>query len=138
MRYSLEQFSSAEAAERQRLASLGVTNTDQLLERAALLLLFVVPYLILGGWARGIFYMVLLWASFALENRLTISAPTWFQLPPDSVAQGPFIAFFVFINALFFDWLFEATVERKKICPACKTELDQDSMFCARCGFQQE
>lgn len=104
----------------------------------ALLLLFVVPYLILGGWGRGLFYMFILGVSFALENKLTIVAPTWFRLADDSISQGPFIAFFVLINALFFDWLFEVVTNRRKICPACKTELEKNSMFCPECGYQQE
>lgn len=104
----------------------------------ALLLLFVVPYLILGGLGRGLFYMVVLGVSFALENKLTIVAPTWFRLPNGSISQGPFIAFFIFINALFFDWIFDVFTNRKKICPACKTEMETTSLFCSQCGFQQK
>jgi hypothetical protein len=108
------------------------------LAMTALLLLFVVPYLILGGWGRGLFYIFILGISFALENQLTIIAPTWFMLSQDSISQGPFIAFFVLINALFFDWLFEVFTNRKKICPSCKTELDQKTLFCSECGYEQE
>ncbi|MBI3175735.1 MAG: DUF4332 domain-containing protein [Chloroflexi bacterium] len=104
----------------------------------AILLLFVIPYLILGGWGRGLSYIFILWISFSLENWLTAISPTWFQLPRGGVITGLFVAVFIFINALFFDWLFDVGTQRKKVCPACKTELDRESLFCSECGFQQE
>jgi hypothetical protein len=104
----------------------------------AFFLLFVLPYLILGGWGRGIFYIIVLGLSFALENRLTLYAPTWFSLSPNGLSRVLFVAFFVFVNALFFDWLFDTITNRKKACPACKLEMDKVSLYCSQCGFQQE
>ena len=104
----------------------------------AMLLLFVVPYLILGGWWRGLFYIFILWISFFLENWLTVISPTWFRLPHGGVIAWLFASVFIFINALFFDWLFDVGTQRKKVCPACKAELDRESLFCSECGFQQE
>lgn len=104
---------------------------------AAIALLFVLPYLVLGGWRRGLFYMLLLAASFFIENGLEKSAPTWFSLKARSVGSILIIASAVFANALFFDWLFERSTERKKACPGCQAQLDDYDVHCSVCGLVQ-
>jgi hypothetical protein len=104
----------------------------------AYLLLFVVPYLILGGWRRGLFYILILITSFNLENALSNYSPTWFSLPQNSISSLLTVAFFVFANALFFDWVFTTLTERAKICPACENSLTPDAYYCSNCGFVQE
>ena len=100
-------------------------------------LLFVLPYLALGGWRRGLFYMVLLGAAFSVDNALQQSAPTWFSLRPGSISSMLIVAFVVFANALFFDWLFEMLVEKKKVCPDCQVQLDASDSYCRSCGLIQ-
>ena len=103
----------------------------------AYFMLFFLPYLILGGWKRGIFYILILGLSFNLENLLTHYSPTWFSLPPGSAGSTLFIAFFIFANALFFDWLFDALTEKNKPCPSCRTNLPEEALYCSNCGFVQ-
>ena len=104
----------------------------------AYVLLFVFPYLILDGWKRGIFYILILAISFNLENILSKYSPSWFMLKERSTSSLLMIAFFIFANALFFDWLFDVLTEKKKICPSCGTSLPKESFFCSHCGFVQE
>jgi hypothetical protein len=104
----------------------------------AFALLFVLPYLILGGWRRGLFYILVLGISFYAENLLSIYSPVWFRLPVHSASSFLMIAFFVFANALFFDWLFDTFSERKKACPSCDANLSLDDFFCPSCGFVQK
>jgi hypothetical protein len=104
---------------------------------AAVALLFVLPYLVLGGWRRGVFYMLVLAASFFLEDELQRAAPTWFSLRSRSVAALLIVAFAVFANALFFDWVFETSTERTKVCPGCQAQLDEYDMHCSVCGLVQ-
>jgi hypothetical protein len=104
----------------------------------AYLLLFVLPYLMLGGWARGIFYMLVLAASFWIEEKLSSYAPSWFRLPTSSISAALLVAFFVFANALFFDWVFEALGQKEKACPACEAILNKEDLYCPKCGFIQE
>lgn len=104
---------------------------------AAVVLLFVTPYFVLGKWRRGLFYVAVLAMSFTIENALQQSAPTWFSLQPRSVSSALVVAFAVFANALFFDWLFDTLSERKKMCPSCQFQVDQDVAYCPMCGLVQ-
>jgi len=104
---------------------------------AGVVLLFVLPYFAFGGWLRGLFYMIVLFASFQIENQLQESAPTWFSLDAGSPSVPLVIAFAVFANALFFDWLFDTLTERQKVCPACQAQLDVAVIHCSFCGLVQ-
>ena len=101
------------------------------------LMLFVIPYLAMGGWWKGLFYMFILGLSFFSENVLQKVAPEWFMLSTGSLPSILIIAFFVFANALFFDWLFELGAEKGKVCPSCHTHLDILDNYCSGCGFVQ-
>jgi hypothetical protein len=100
-------------------------------------LLFVLPYLALGGWRRGLFYMVTLLAAFMVEGALQESAPTWFSLQPGSVGGVLLVAFAVFANALFFEWVFDLLTARRKVCPGCHTHLRTVDAYCSACGLSQ-
>ena len=52
-------------------------------------------------------------------------APVWFSLKPGSVGSLLIVAFVVFANALFFDWLFETLSERNTVGPGCQAQLDE-------------
>ncbi|MCA1900088.1 MAG: DUF4332 domain-containing protein [Chloroflexi bacterium] len=105
---------------------------------AAYLLLFVLPYLLLGGWRRGLFYMAVLACSFYLEDRLSLYAPSWFRLPADSAGGVLLIGFLVFANALLFDWIFDNFSNKSKTCPSCETILEVDDLYCSECGCMQK
>jgi hypothetical protein len=105
---------------------------------SAYLLLFVVPYLILGGWLRGVFYMLILGISFFTENLLSRYAPDWFRLPPNTAGHLLFVAFFVFANAILFDWIFEVATDTSRPCPSCQALLDGNVLFCQHCGLLQK
>jgi hypothetical protein len=105
---------------------------------AANLLLFVLPYLILGGWGRGLFYMTVLACSFYLEDRLSLYASSWFRLPPNSAGGVLFIGFLIFANALLFDWIFDNFSNKSKTCPSCGTILEMDDLYCSECGCMQK
>jgi hypothetical protein len=100
-------------------------------------LLFVLPYLALGGWRRGLFYLVTLLAAFIVEGVLQESAPTWFSLRPRSLGAGLIVAFAVFAHALFFEWVFELLTERRKVCPRCHAHLRAVDAYCSACGLSQ-
>jgi hypothetical protein len=100
-------------------------------------LFFVLPYLALGGWRRGLFYMVTLLAAFIVEGTLQESAPTWFSLQPRSVGAVLIVAFAVFANALFFEWVFDLLTERRKVCPRCHAHLRTVDAYCSSCGLSQ-
>jgi hypothetical protein len=100
-------------------------------------LLFVLPYFVLGGWRRGLFYMIMLVAAFIVEDALQESAPTWFSLKPRSVSSYLFVAFAVFANALFFDWLFYTLAEKRKVCSGCHARLHTSDAYCSVCGLMQ-
>lgn len=102
-----------------------------------IVLLFVLPYLALGGWRRGLLYMAILAAAFAAEGTLQKNAPTWFSLRPDSIGSLLIVAFAVFANALFFDWVFEMVTERRKPCPGCQAQLYASDAYCSICGLSQ-
>lgn len=103
----------------------------------AYLLLFVVPYLILGGWKRGLFYILLLGIGLNTEKMLTLYSPTWFMLPKSSLGSFFLIAFFVFANALFFDWIYDELTSDKIVCLSCNAYIEKKSRFCEDCGFVQ-
>jgi hypothetical protein len=100
-------------------------------------LLLVLPYLVLGGWGRGLLYMFILFAAFVIENELQKSAPAWFSLRRGTASSWLIVAFAVFANALFLDWLFESLSERKKVCPGCHTQLEEHDLHCSVCGLMQ-
>ena len=104
----------------------------------AYLLLFVLPYLILGGWRRGMFYMLLLAVSLNTENILTAYSPTWFMLPADSAGSFLLVAIFILANALLFDWLFSEITREKTVCLCCGSHIETNSRFCNVCGFAQK
>ena len=103
----------------------------------AYLLLFVLPYLILGGWRRGMFYILLLAVGLSTENILTAYSPAWFMLPADSAGSFLLVAFFVLANALLFDWLFSEITREKTVCLCCGSHIEKGSRFCNTCGFAQ-
>jgi hypothetical protein len=100
-------------------------------------MLFVIPYLAMGGWGKGLFYMVILGMSFLTENVLEKAAPEWFGLESGSVPSILIIAFFIFANALFFDWMYELGAEKTRVCPGCHAHLEDADRYCSRCGFVQ-
>jgi type IV secretory pathway VirB2 component (pilin) len=104
----------------------------------AFLMYFVVPYLMLGGWKRGLFYMIVIGLSYWIGELFVENAPAWFALPEKSGSRFLVAAFFVFITTLFFDWIFGLVVNRRKVCPACQSEQPAESHYCSQCGFQQE
>jgi hypothetical protein len=81
--------------------------------------------------------MVLLAASFYIENALQASTPAWFSLTPGSVAEWLIVAVAVLANALFFEWLYSRAADRQKVCPACKAEVSADAAYCLDCGLEQ-
>lgn len=99
--------------------------------------LFVFPYLLLGGCRRGLLYVLILGVSFFTENVLAAKAPQWFSLPPGSPQGILTIAFFVFANALFLDWVFDRFTERTKPCLLCNQIVDEKDLFCSTCGHVQ-
>lgn len=104
----------------------------------AFLLYFVVPYLLLGGWQRGIFYMIMIALSYWIGELCVEYSPAWFGLPEDSWGRLPAAAFFVFVTTLFFDWVFGTLVNKSRLCPACQSEQPRQARYCSNCGFQQE
>ena len=75
-----------------------------------LILFFVVPYFYLGGIKRGVFYIILLSASFLTEE--------WLQgmIPSALLLSNRFIRFFllggvILLESLFWDWLYELLTE---------------------------
>lgn len=104
----------------------------------AFLLYFVAPYLMLGGWQRGIFYMIMIALSYWIGELCVEYSPAWFGLPENNWSRLPVAAFFVFITTLFFDWVFGTIVNKKRLCPACQSGQPGQARYCSNCGFQQE
>ena len=71
------------------------------------------------------------------EGALLVSAPTWFSLKPRSVGAVLIVAFAVFANALFFEWVFDLLTERRKMCPGCHAHLKTVDAYCSACGLSQ-
>ena len=97
----------------------------------------LLPFLVLGGWLRGVFYMLLVAVSFALENILQQISPELFRLPPSSPAAIVIIAICIFSSALFLDWVFETWTEPKKACLGCGRMVEERDSYCPACGLVQ-
>ncbi|MCJ7701986.1 MAG: hypothetical protein MUO62_10405, partial [Anaerolineales bacterium] len=70
-------------------------------------------------------------------NSTGARTPQWFSLPQGSPQGILTIAFFVFANALFFDWVFDRFTQRTKPCLLCNQILDAKDLFCSTCGHVQ-
>ncbi len=105
---------------------------------AALALLFVGPYLIVGGWRRGLFYIALLAASFAIDGPLQRNIPRLVGLREGTLITAALVAFLVFASALLFDWLYDTLTDTRRVCPGCRTPIDRAARFCPACGLTQE
>lgn len=103
----------------------------------AIALFFVVPYFVLGGWKRGVFYIIVLAMSFSVDALFQARATSWFRLEGRTISPYLVIAFAVFANALFFDWLFDTWTNRKILCPGCHILLDEHVAYCPACGQLQ-
>jgi hypothetical protein len=101
-----------------------------------ILVWFVIPYLWLGGWKRGIFYFLLLIASSLIEDKIKENFIPWLDLKTSSLATSVFIWFIILSIALLLDWIYDSTTNKKILCPACQTLID-DCDFCPFCGFVQ-
>jgi hypothetical protein len=102
-----------------------------------LLLTFLVPYLVVGGWQRGAFYIFLLVATFFLESAIQRVAPAWLLLEPNSTGATLMVVAAIFANALLIDWLYDTLTEAKMVCPGCYARLDTNVSFCSHCGLVQ-
>lgn len=101
------------------------------------MLLFVLPYLSVGGWWRGIFYILLLAMASRLENFLGANSATVLGLEADTFGTNLVIGFFILTSALLFDWVYDALTEKKKVCPNCQSLID-DHSYCPICGLVQQ
>ncbi|MBE0681294.1 MAG: DUF4332 domain-containing protein [Anaerolineales bacterium] len=101
------------------------------------LLMFVIPYLAIGGWWRGIFYMVLLFAASRLEDFLKANSAPGLGLDASTFGATLTIAFFILTSALLFDWAYAALTEKKKVCPNCQALID-NFVYCPVCGLAQQ
>lgn len=95
----------------------------------------VMPYFFLGGWKRGVFYILVLASSFYVEEVLQKQTPEWFFIKQDSISAFLIIAFVIFANAVFFDWLYDAFKSKKKICENCGANINIEDRFCVDCGL---
>jgi hypothetical protein len=100
-------------------------------------LFFVIPYLLFGGWGKGLFYMIILGVAFIADKILTKTAPSWFSLKPGSAAGSFIVVFVVFANALLFDWLYDLATMRRKSCISCSSNIEEADRYCKKCGFMQ-
>lgn len=103
---------------------------------AGIIPIFVIPFLSLGGWWRGIFYVFLLFSASQIEDLLSLNLPQWLNLDVNTTQTHLFIWFFILVFALLFDWWYDAATESQKICPACQTLID-DNSYCPICGMAQ-
>jgi hypothetical protein len=103
----------------------------------AILLLFIIPYLLFGGVKKGILYMLILFVSFIIENILQTKSAKWLRLDDNSILFWFVFALGVFSSALFLDWLFEIIADPSKHCPNCNADINNDSTYCPHCGLVQ-
>ena len=106
-----------------------------------LLVFIVVPFLALGGWLRGAFFLVLLvtitFTETSAERLVTEHLTRVFAVPSGSPVALLLIGFAVFGNAILFEWVFESTIERKPPCAGCRAPVDQGARYCSYCGMAQ-
>jgi hypothetical protein len=103
----------------------------------AILLLFILPYLIIGGIYKGLAYILLLLAVAQAQGWLESNSLGWIGLNSESVGSEALVLFIVIACALTFDWLIGVLTERKKVCQECKLELDDGDLYCSGCGLMQ-
>jgi hypothetical protein len=101
------------------------------------LLVFVLPYLLAGGWQRGAFYIFLLVATFFIEGVIQRAAPAWLLLEAGSTGATLMVIVAIFANALLVDWVYDTLAEPRTVCPGCHAELDANVSFCPHCGLVQ-
>lgn len=136
----LDEFGLIVTSENDEVIELAIPIAKQMivsLVYTAFILLFLLPYFILRGGGKGIFYIILLAVSFFLENRLQTTAPDWFSLYPNSFLAWVIIGFALLSSALFFNWLYNLVTEKRKFCPQCNNELEENALFCSYCGLVQ-
>ncbi|MCA1790499.1 MAG: DUF4332 domain-containing protein [Thioalkalivibrio sp.] len=107
----------------------------------AALFAVVLPFLILGGWLRGAFFMVLLaaisWTEVGTQRYVTASVGRWFSSSEVSWLVPALVSFAVFSNAIVFEWIYELVLERRKGCAGCRADVEAGAAFCPRCGMPQ-
>ena len=100
------------------------------------LLMFVLPYLSIGGWWRGVFYIALLFAASRLEDLLRANSTRVLGLDASTFGTTLIIGFFILTSALLFDWVYDFLTEKKKVCPNCHS-LIENHVYCPVCGLAQ-
>ncbi len=103
------------------------------------LLGLVVPFLIMGGWLRGAFFVVLLatlaFTESGVERYLTSHLSSWFRLSEGSTLIPLLSGAVMFGNAIAFEWIFELMQDRPDTCRACGADVTRDASFCGSCGM---
>jgi hypothetical protein len=128
----------------ERLPELLTTFARYLTPSLLLAALFavVLPFLILGGWLRGAFFMVLLaavsWTEVGAQRYVTSTLGRWFSSDDSTWLVPALVSLAVFSNAIVFEWIYELLLERRRGCVACRADVEAGAAFCPSCGMPQE
>lgn len=121
------------------LVSMGAYLTPSL--ALAALFSIVLPFLILGGWLRGAFFIVLLaaisWTELGAQRYITANLTRWFTLDEGARIIPVLVGIALFGNAIVFEWIYELTLERKDTCEECGAEVERKNTYCPGCGIVQ-
>jgi hypothetical protein len=101
----------------------------------------VLPFLILGGWLRGAFFVLLLaavsWTEIGAQRYVTANLFRWFELDETSRMVPLLVGLAVFGNAIVFEWVYELVLERKGTCVDCQADIERGAALCPVCGMRQ-
>lgn len=99
--------------------------------------IFVLPFLVFGGWGKGAFYIVVLGLAYVANVFFTDNTLAWFGLESNSIGSSILIGFIILAIAIFFDWLFNEIAEHRRRCPYCGALVDKDAYYCSHCAALQ-
>jgi hypothetical protein len=119
------------------LTSFGTYLTPSLVLAAVFAVVF--PFLILGGWLRGAFFVLLLaavsWTELGAQRYVTANLTRWFALDANAGIVPLLVGIAVFGNAIVFEWIYELVLERRSTCEECGAEVERGAAFCPACGM---
>lgn len=100
--------------------------------------LFIVPYVLWGGWRKALLYFLVVAISYYVGNNLENTILIGLPLNKNSLQFQILVAFMIFASALMFDWIYSVVSSKTTNCVICGFQIEEDHYYCPGCGTHVE